>query len=95
MCTTLLSEDVVAESKNILLKRIYELERNLSLNSICLALKVDRLMNRYLSLVHFLDIGNDAFRLMISNALLLARTLILIENHQLWIQISGLMETAL
>ena len=51
MGSALLGEDIVAESENILLEGVNELERHLHLDLVHTAFKIHRLMNRLFSVV--------------------------------------------
>ena len=94
MGTALLGKNIVAKAQNIFFKGIYKLNRNLHFNLINLTFKINWLMNGIFSVVDFLYIRNNSFRLMINNLLLFSWPAVGIENSQSGVQIRSLVKTA-
>jgi len=94
MGAALLGKYIVAKAQDVLLKGIHKLNGGLYLDLVHSTLKIDRIVNRGLARIQFLNIGHNAFRLMVSDLLLFPRPLILIVDGQLRIQIGSLMKTA-
>ena len=85
MGSSLLRKNIIAKAQNIFLKRIYELDRRLHLDSVYRSLHINRIVEGCLSSINLLHIGNDPLRFRVCNLLLLAGALIFIMDCQRWI----------
>ena len=86
--------DIVAEPQNILMKLIDILECHFHGDALALAAEGDHFMDRFLRLVHILYESGDAVWLMVGHFLLRFLALVLENDGQLRVQISGLVKTA-
>ena len=77
------------------MKFIDVLEGRLHLDAVSLSFKVDRLVDRLLLLVQLPDKSKDAVRLVIGDLLRLSPPLVFIYNSKGWIEVGGLVHTAL
>ena len=95
MCAALCVEDVVAESKNILMELIYILNGKFNNNAVALTLDIDRLAHGFFLAVQILDEAQDSLRLMEGDFFIPSFPVVPEYDRKVRVQIGGLVQTVL